>query len=212
MNRDLLKVYFIMGTANAPRPLEVLKKALEAGITLFQFREKGEKALKGEAYQQFARDCQKLCQSYSVPFIVNDDVKLAVKLNADGVHIGQDDESITEARKRMKGKWLGLSVHNQEEVKQAVKGGADYVGIGPIYPTTSKDDAIKPIGTTLLKQVASHYPDLPIVAIGGISEKNAPEVLAAGADGVAVISVICQSQNIIQTVNSLRAGELSSKS
>jgi len=204
MNRHLLQVYFIMGTANTPRPLEVLKEALEAKITLFQIREKGEKALKGPAYEQFARDCQRLCQLYNVPFIVNDDVELAVKLKADGVHIGQDDGSIKEARKRMNGKWLGISVHSQEEVEQALKEGADYVGIGPIYPTISKDDANQPQGTTFLKQVAKNHPHLPIVAIGGINEKNAPEILAAGADGVAVISVICQSQNIKQTVNSLR--------
>lgn len=204
MNPSLLKVYFIMGTTDTPRPLEVLEEALKAGITLFQFREKGENALKGAAYEQFARDCQRLCQSYGVLFIVNDDVELAVKLKADGVHIGQDDEPIANVRNQMSGKLVGVSVHTQAQVVAALKEGADYVGIGPIYPTTSKFDAKHPMGASFLKQMAQNYRHLPIVAIGGINEKNAATVMAAGADGVAVISVICQSQSIKETVSKLK--------
>lgn len=204
LNPNLLKVYFIMGTSDTPRPLEVLEEALEAGITLFQFREKGEKALTGAAYEQFARDCQRLCQSYGVLFIVNDDVDLAVKLNADGVHIGQDDEPIAKVRNRMSGKLVGVSAHTQAQIVSAVKEGADYVGIGPIYPTISKTDAKQPMGVAFLKQVAQEYCDLPIVAIGGINEENAATVVAGGADGVAVISVICRSQCIKETVRKLK--------
>lgn len=203
MKRDDLNVYFIMGTANSTQPLEILEKALQAGITCFQFREKGEGCLKGEAYESFARACQKLCKTFGVPFIVNDDVELALKLEADGIHVGQDDIAITEFRARAKGKIIGVSVHDEQEMVLAVQSGADYVGIGPLYATKSKIDAKPPAGLSFLRKARSQYPDFPIVGIGGINERNAAEVRSAGADGVAVISVICESLNIEKTLQEL---------
>lgn len=205
MNPDDLNVYFIMGTVNCVEPpLETLEKALQAGITCFQFREKGEGCLTGEAYETFARNCQKLCKMYGVPFIVNDDVELALKLDADGIHVGQDDLAITEFRARAKNKIIGVSVHNELEMALAVQSGADYVGIGPIYSTKSKKDAKPPAGLSFLKKARIQYPDFPIVGIGGINEMNAAEVRSAGADGVSVISVICETQNIERTLQKLR--------
>lgn len=206
MNRKQLAVYFIMGTQNvtAREPLVVLEEALQAGVTMFQFREKGEDALTGAAYEQFARDCQTLCKKYHVPFIVNDDVDLAVKLHADGVHIGQDDEAVAQVKKKIGRMMLGVSVHTMLEVEEAVVCGVDYVGIGPIFPTKSKADAKTPAGTQFLQQVAKAYPNLPIVAIGGITEENAHLPLTAGADGVAVISTICESPFIEKTIQLLQ--------
>ena len=203
MNRKDLNVYFIMGTANTSEPLKILEQALKAGITFFQFREKGEPCLTGEAYEAFARDCQKLCKSYDVPFIVNDNVELALKLEADGIHVGQDDLAITEFRARAKDKIIGVSVHDEKEMALAVKSGADYVGIGPIYSTKSKKDAKPPAGLEFLQKARSQYPDFPIVGIGGINEVNAADVRSAGADGVAIISVICESPNIEKTIREL---------
>lgn len=200
MNRNDLSVYFIMGTSNSEQPLETLEKALQAGITCFQFREKGESCLKGAAYEAFAQECQNLCRAYNVPFIVNDDVDLALKLDADGIHVGQDDLAITEFRAQAKGKIIGVSVHDERELIQAVKSGADYVGIGPIYQTKSKSDAKPPAGVHFLRKARSLYPHFPIVGIGGINEKNAAEVRSAGADGVAVISVICESSDLEKTI------------
>lgn len=204
MNRNDLNVYFIMGTANSAQPLVILEKALQAGITCFQFREKGEGCLTGEDYEAFARSCQKLCRKYGVPFIVNDDVALALKLDADGIHVGQEDAAITEFRAYAKDKIIGVSVHNEQEMALAVQSGADYVGIGPIYQTKSKSDARPPAGLHFLRKARSQYPGFPIVGIGGINEKNAAEVRSAGADGVSVISVICESLNIEKTVQKLR--------
>ncbi len=203
MNRDDLNVYFIMGTANSAQPLEILEKALQAGITCFQFREKGAGCLTGEDYESFARACQKLCRKYGVPFIVNDDVSLALKLDADGIHVGQDDLAITEFRSYAKEKIIGVSVHDEREMALAVRSGADYVGIGPIYPTKSKSDAKPPAGLDFLQKARSRYPEFPIVGIGGINEKNAADVRSSGADGVAIISVICESSNIEKTVQEL---------
>lgn len=207
MKRDDLQLYFIMGTSNVFKhePLNVLEKALQSGITMFQFREKGPNSLTGQAYEDFARKCQKLCQQYHVPFIVNDDVELAIKLRADGVHIGQEDFPVSMVRNKIGNMILGVSVHSQAELQTALQYGADYVGIGPIFSTISKSDANPPSGTIFLQQARMQYPDLPIVAIGGINCSNAPIVFKAGTDGIAVISAICQSEDIANTVSTFKS-------
>ncbi|MEB2280918.1 thiamine phosphate synthase [Lysinibacillus xylanilyticus] len=207
MKRDDLQLYFIMGTSNVFKhePLNVLEKALQSGITMFQYREKGPNTLTGQAYEDFARKCQKLCQQYHVPFIVNDDIELAIKLKAEGVHIGQEDFPVSMVRNKIGNMILGVSVHSQAELQTALQYGADYVGIGPIFPTTSKSDANPPSGTNFLQQARMQYPNLPIVAIGGINCSNAPLVFKAGADGIAVISAICQSEDIANTVSTFKS-------
>ncbi|MFJ3386163.1 MULTISPECIES: thiamine phosphate synthase [unclassified Lysinibacillus] len=207
MKHDDLQLYFIMGTSNVFKhePLNVLEKALQSGITMFQYREKGPNTLTGQAYEDFARKCQKLCQQYHVPFIVNDDVELAINLRADGVHIGQEDFPVSMVRNKIGNMILGVSVHSQAELQTALQYGADYVGIGPIFSTTSKSDANPPSGTNFLQQARMQYPDLPIVAIGGINCSNAPMVFKAGADGIAVISAICQSEDIANTVSTFKS-------
>ena len=196
LNRNLLRIYFVMGSQNVLNiPLDVLEEALKGGITAFQFREKGEGALSGAKYLELATNCQSLCKQYGVPFIVNDDLELAIHLNADGIHIGQDDLPVQKVREMMGNKWVGVSVHTMTEVEESIRYGADYVGIGPIFPTNSKSDAKKPSGTRFLRKVADLYPELPIVGIGGITPDNVNEVLEAGADGIAVVSAISLSEN-----------------
>lgn len=197
-----LSVYFVMGTENCvdEEPLSVLEDALKNGVTMFQFREKGPNALTGEQYITFARNCQSLCKKYNVPFIVNDDVELAITLDADGIHVGQDDASLKDIRDQFKDKIVGVSVHNKNELDDAVSGGADYVGIGSIYVTMSKPDAEHNKGITMIKEVRSYYPDFPIVGIGGITTTNASPIIQAGANGVAIISAICRSHNRKETI------------
>ncbi len=193
-----------MGTMNCTKdPLKILEEALKAGITCFQLREKGEGALTGIVYEEFARTCQKMCQAYQVPFIVNDDVELALKLDADGIHIGQEDLALATFRKQAKGKIVGVSVHSSKEMEQALLNGADYIGIGPIHKTQSKKDAKPPAGLHFLKAMRKQIGNFPIVGIGGITEENARDVRSSGADGVAVISDICHSKDIEQTVKNL---------
>lgn len=213
--RKAMGLYFIMGTSNisaAPNssllhsrePLAVLEAALRGGITCFQLREKGENALQGDALIGFAKKCQALCRLYRVPFIINDDVDLALALNADGVHVGQDDEQAALVRKRIgPDKWLGVSTHNAEEVKLAEDIGADYVGVGPIYPTATKLDASAVVGPGLIEEIRSAFPDMPLVGIGGISMDNFAPTLHAGADGVAVISAIASAENPLEAAKSL---------
>lgn len=187
----LLQVYFIMGSNNCKRdPLQIMKEALDGGVTLFQFREKGERALIGEERVHFAKQLQMLCKEYDVPFIVNDDVELAIELDADGVHVGQDDEGITSVREKMGDKIVGVSAHTIEEARFAIANGADYLGVGPIFPTSTKKDTKAVQGTKGLLHFRETGITIPIVGIGGITVENAASVIEAGADGVSVISAI----------------------
>lgn len=197
MKHDLLQVYFILGSNNTKEnPLYVLKEALQGGVTLFQFREKGHGALKGEAKKQLAIQMKELCHQYHVPFLVNDDVELALEIDADGVHVGQDDMSIHNVRGKVPADWIvGVSSTNVQEAVQAKKDGADYIGVGPIYSTNTKEDAKQPIGAEGLQEIREKVGDLPIVAIGGIRLGNVIRLMRSGADGVSVISAISQSTN-----------------
>lgn len=188
---ELLQVYFIMGSNNCRKdPLQVMKEALDGGITIFQYREKGDGALTGEERYAFAKQLQSLCKEYNVPFIVNDDVELALELDADGVHVGQDDEGIRTVREKMGDKMIGVSAHTIEEARFAIENGADYLGVGPIFPTNTKKDAKAVQGTEGLRFFRESGIEIPIVGIGGITIENAASVLEAGADGVSVISAI----------------------
>ncbi|MED3199409.1 thiamine phosphate synthase [Bacillus toyonensis] len=205
---NLLQVYFIMGSNNCMKdPLAILKEALDGGVTLFQFREKGEGTLTGEDRVRFAKKLQALCKEYGVPFIVNDDVELAVELDADGVHVGQDDEGITSVREKMGDKIIGVSTHTIEEAKRAIENGADYLGVGPIFPTSTKKDTKAVQGTKGLAHFREQGITVPIVGIGGITIENTAAVIEAGADGVSVISAISLADSAYESTKRL-AGEV----
>ncbi len=204
--RRLLNVYFIMGSNNCQnKPTFVLEQAIKGGLTLFQFREKGSGALTGDEKYQLAKQLQTICKENQIPFIVNDDVELAVALDADGIHIGQDDETAEEVRKKIGDKILGVSTHSLEEVEKAIAEGADYVGIGPIYSTTTKEDAKTAQGTDLIKEVRNKGINIPIVGIGGIKAENASPVIEHGGNGVAVISVISLAEDPLESARKLNS-------
>ncbi|ATD31905.1 thiamine phosphate synthase [Macrococcoides bohemicum] len=201
-DRKLLRVYFIAGTQDtSDGNLErVLQEALEAGITLYQFREKGQNALTGEAKETLARKLFEMCKVKGVPFIVNDDIALAKKIGADGIHLGQDDEKIENIIDDFNDKIIGLSVGNFAEYDQSDLTHVDYIGVGPVYETSSKSDAKKPGGIELIRKMRLYDEDIPIVAIGGITDANSEMILAAGADGISTISSITKSDDIKQVV------------
>lgn len=194
---EKLAVYFIAGTQDTTRPLrEVVFEALRGGVTIFQLREKGEGSLQGKNERlELALQMKELCGSFHVPFIVNDDVELALNSNADGLHIGQDDTDPEEARRKIgKNKILGVSAYTYQEAREASKY-ADYLGVGPMYDTKSKADAKKAVGPERIKQMREKNINTPIVAIGGIRPAHLPEILKAGADGVSIISAITRADN-----------------
>ncbi|GAA7374166.1 thiamine phosphate synthase [Helicobacter pylori] len=183
--------------------LDTLELALQSKITAFQFRQKGDLALQDPIeIKQLALECQKLCQKYGAPFIVNDEVKLALELKADGVHVGQEDmaieEVITLCKKRQ---FIGLSVNTLEQaLKVCHLDGVAYLGVGPIFPTQSKKDK-QVVGVELLKKIRDSGVKKPLIAIGGITIHNAPQLREYG--GIAVISAIAQAKDKALAVEKL---------
>ncbi len=176
--------------------LDTLELALQSKITAFQFRQKGDLALQDPTQiKQLALECQKLCQKYGVPFIINDEVRLALELKADGVHVGQEDmaieEVVTLCQKRQ---FIGLSVNTLEQALKARHlDHIAYLGVGPIFPTLSKKDAKEVVGVELLKKIRDSGVKKPLIAIGGITMHNASKIQKFS--GIAVISAITQAKD-----------------
>ncbi|GAA8834348.1 thiamine phosphate synthase [Helicobacter pylori] len=183
--------------------LDALELALQSKITAFQFRQKGDLALQDPTQiKQLALECQKLCQKYGVPFIVNDEAKLALELKADGVHVGQEDMAIEEVMTLCKKRqFIGLSVNTLEQALKARHlDGVAYLGVGPIFPTQSKKDK-QVVGVELLKKIKDSGVKKPLVAIGGITMHNASQLREYG--GIAVISAIAQAKDKALAVEKL---------
>lgn len=197
--------YLVFGTQDCihHEPLTLLEQALQAGITCVQLREKGPKSLQENKRIEFAKECQALCQQYQVPFFVNDDLALAIAVNADGIHVGQEDISVEQIRKHAPKLLIGLSVHTKAQVERAIKQKVDYVGIGPIYETTTKKDGIQS-SPDFLKEICQQYSQLPVVAIGGIDGENQRALRQMGASGIAVVSAITKQYDIVSAVNQIK--------
>ncbi|MCQ2713196.1 thiamine phosphate synthase [Helicobacter pylori] len=176
--------------------LDTLELALQSQITAFQFRQKGDLALQDPTQiKRLALECQKLCQKYGAPFIINDEVRLALELKADGVHVGQEDmaieEVITLCKKCL---FIGLSVNTLEQALKACHlDHIAYLGVGPIFPTPSKKDAKEVVDVELLKKIRDSGVKKPLIAIGGITTDNASKLQKFS--GIAVISAITQARD-----------------
>ena len=172
--------------------IELAELAIAGGADTIQFRQKS-----GETIQMIrvAEQIQALCKRAGVSFIINDRVDVAIASHADGVHLGQGDFPIPLARKLLgEGAIVGGSAGNEEEARKCFLEGADYIGFGPVFPTSSKEDASPASGLDLLKQVVEKIP-LPIIAIGGINKDNTLLVKESGVHGIAVISAVCCEKN-----------------
>lgn len=188
--------------------LSCVEEALAAGVTLVQYRAK---AKDGGAMYTEAVQLKALCDKYSVPLIINDRLDIAQAVGAAGVHFGQDDLPCTVARKILGNAYvIGVSAHNPAEALQAVRDGADYLGCGAVYGTSTKHDVAK-LGVANLRAIRQAV-SVPIVGIGGINLANYAEVLATGADGAAIVSGILAQADITQTVKRLHDVALEFKS
>ena len=207
-NTEFLHAYFICGSQDVPKGKTlpgIVAEALAAGITAFQFRDKGPNSTLSKTEKlPMAQKLHQLCQAYHVPFFIDDDVKLAQHVNAEGVHVGQSDEEIKQVIKEVGGQMIiGYSCSNLTQIEQANKiSGIDYYGSGPIYATQSKSDADPEIGIAGLSQLVKNA-TRPIVAIGGITVNDLEAIAKTKAAGAAVISMIAQSNNIKQTVSQM---------
>ena len=206
MNKNVLRKYFIMGSKDCPKdrtPEATLREAIQGGITIYQFREKGRGSLQGEEKIALGKALRAICKEANIPFIINNDVELMDVLQADGIHVGQSDEPVKKIREKYPHKWIGLSISNMEQYEKSSLAYIDYIGAGPVFSTTSKSDALQPVGIEWIQTLRKLTPHIPIVGIGGISPDNALHVLHAGADGVSVISAITKAENIQKAVRSL---------
>ena len=180
---------------------EVVKESLDGGATFMQLREK---TLDEERFYQEAVELQALCKEYGVPFVVNDDVDIAVRMNADGVHVGQSDMEAGDVRALIgPDKILGVSAQTVEQAKLAEERGADYLGVGAVFPTGSKDDA-EDVPFETLKEICQAV-SIPVIAIGGITEGNTPALAGSGICGIAVISAIYAQEDIPEATRRLKA-------
>ena len=180
---------------------EQVEDALKGGVTCVQLREK---ELDDAAFLQEAMELSALCRSYGVPFIINDNVEIAIKCHADGIHVGQEDMAAADVRAKVGPDMIiGVSAHSVEEAQLAVAHGADYLGVGAVFPTGSKDDADDVSYDTL--QAICRAVSIPVVAIGGISRDNVHRLSGSGICGVAVISAIYGAADIRRASEDLKA-------
>lgn len=177
-----------------------VKKALDGGATFVQLREKN---LDREVFLAEAKEIQKLCKEYGVPFVVNDEVSIAKDIDADGVHVGQSDMEAMDVRKILgPDKIIGVSAQTVEQAIIAEKHGTDYLGVGAVFTTGSKDDA-DDVSHETLKAICEAV-SIPVIAIGGITKDNVAELAGSGICGVAVISAIFGQKDIQKATEELK--------
>ena len=201
-DRKNLQLYAITDShwLNGRTLYSVVKESLEGGVTFLQLREK---ELDEEHFLEEARELQKLCREYQVPFVINDNVDIAAAINADGVHVGQSDMEAGDVRAKLgPDKIIGVTAKTVEQAVLAQERGADYLGVGAVFHTDSKADA-KEISFDTLKDICRAV-SIPVIAIGGITEENVRELEGSGICGIAVISAIYAQSDINKAAESLK--------
>lgn len=179
---------------------DVVRESLDGGVTFLQLREKD---LDDETFFREAVRLRDMAREYGVPFVINDNVDIAVRMDADGVHVGQSDMEAGDVRALIgPDKILGVSAQTVEQAVLAEKRGADYLGVGAVFPTGSKDDA-DDVSFETLKAICEAV-SIPVVAIGGITAENTPELAGSGICGIAVISAIYGQKDIYKATASLK--------
>lgn len=179
---------------------EVVKESLDGGVTFLQLREKD---LDDENFLKEAVELKGLCKEYKVPFVINDNVDIAIKMDADGVHVGQSDMEAGDVRAKLgPDKIIGVSAQTVEQAILAEQRGADYLGVGAVFPTGSKADA-DDVSLETLKAICEAV-SIPVVAIGGITSENTPQLEGTGISGVAVISAIYAQEDIRKASEDLK--------
>ena len=181
--------------------VKVARQMVEAGIAVLQYREK----LKDKSIRAIYEEClaiRAITKDAGIPFIINDYADIALMVGADGIHQGQDDLPISELRTIAPDMLLGCSTHAPEQAKKALQDGADYIGVGPIFSTQTKEDVCAPVGLEYLTWVVNNT-TMPFVAIGGIKRDNLPQVLAKGAKTVCLVTEIIGAENIGQRIREI---------
>jgi thiamine-phosphate pyrophosphorylase len=185
----------------------VLRDLLDGGVKMLQLRVK---SLAPRDFLDLARQARAATLEHACKLIINDRIDIALACDADGVHLGQEDLPLAAGRKLMGQKIVGISTHDIEQAQQAERNGADYIGFGPMFGTTTKATGYAARGTDMLRQIRSAV-KLPIVAIGGITEQNVQQVWQAGADSAAIISDILKAEDMPSRVRRILAQQQASQ-
>ena len=188
-----MKGYYFITDSGLSRAGNIsdVQRAEDCGVRVVQYRNKN--AETKEMYEE-ALKLRKICSN--ALFLINDRIDIALAVDADGVHLGQSDMPYTAAREILgSDRVIGITVHNLSEALDAQRNGADYLGVSPIFPTATKPDAGRPAGIILIEEIRALV-DIPLIAIGGISLANAPEVIRAGADGLCAISAVVAKEDV----------------
>ncbi|USS88015.1 thiamine phosphate synthase [Fructilactobacillus hinvesii] len=209
-NSAMLQVYLVIGTQdvdNQPnRLLDVVKQALAAGVTAVQFRDKDGSRLHEAERVELGRKVHQLTTAANVPLFIDDNVQLTEQVGAEGIHVGQTDANVAPLREQHPDWLIGLSVHNVAELNASAPALplVDYLGVGPVFATTSKPDAKQPIGVAGVQAVQKQTA-LPLVAIGGINTTNVSDLQAVPEVGVSVVSALAKSDDITKSVQILKS-------
>jgi thiamine-phosphate pyrophosphorylase len=200
--RYLLYLVTDAGLSRGRSHLSIVEAAVRGGVTIVQYREKN--ASTRRMIEEASGLCR-LCRAAGISFIVNDRLDVALAVDADGVHVGQDDMPASLARRLLgRKKTLGVSAGSVEEALEAVDDGADYIGASPVFSTPTKPDAPPPLGIEGLRRITEAV-RIPVVAIGGINPGNAAAMREAGAAGIAVVSAIVAAEDVAEAARALRA-------
>lgn len=213
VNKQDMRLYVITDRTwlNGRCLADLVEESIRAGATFIQLREKN---LSFSEFVKTAVEIKAVTDRYGIPFIINDDVEVALEADADGVHIGQGDEGIQTVREKLGShKIIGLSAHTVEEAVKAEEMDADYIGVGTVFNTSTKSDAT-PVSFDTLKSICSRV-HIPVVAIGGVNKNNILKLSGSGADGVAVISAIfaqpdigMATEELLRLSTQMAAGEI----
>lgn len=197
-------VYGILGEkfSRGRSNIETAQLMVDAGIDILQYREKLTDKSRKEVYEE-CHQIRKITSDAGVPFIVNDFADVALMVGADGVHQGQDDLPIKELRTIAPDLMLGCSTHSPEQAQKAIEDGADYIGVGPIFTTQTKEDVCDAVGFEYLEHVVAHH-EIPFVAIGGIKRHNLKEVVSRGAKTICLVTEIIGAENIETRINEIK--------
>lgn len=207
VNKEAMRLYVVtdrtwLGKNSLAKQVE---QTINAGATFVQLREKH---LTFDEFVKAAREVKEVTDKYKIPFVINDNVEVAISVNADGIHVGQSDLEAKNVRELIgENKILGVSAQTVEQALNAQESGADYIGVGAVFSTTTKDDA-ENVSLDILKEICNAV-SIPVVAIGGISKNNILKLSGSGVDGVAVISAIFAQPDIEKATHELL--ELSNK-
>jgi thiamine-phosphate pyrophosphorylase len=189
---------FSLGLSN----VQVAGQMVDAGVDVLQYREKTTDKSQKQMYEE-CREIRKITQDAGVPFIINDHADIALMVGADGIHQGQDDLPVKALRNIAPDMMIGCSTHSPEQAKKAVEDGADYLGVGPIFTTQTKEDVCDAVGFTYLEHVVKTH-DIPFVAIGGIKRHNVREILSRGAKTVCLVTEIIGAPNITKRIKEIK--------